>query len=297
VPWSMAQNQETTSTIGPTGEPFSNKGKQRAVEPTEHTPLLSSSTTGENYSDDESLRPSGPPTILARLAFVFLVSSVICIVIFFIFALIVWLYASHTTTQMKNIGDAMVVAGPFSVQLLNTSSGHPRLQLNAKAGLDVANALDLESSQDDRLSEKFRKSLMRWGVRKLHTVSVTLDAIHIQPKNAHPVDNLLVISIPPLTLPVAAEPSSDRGWLSNISIPLEIQPSWNMSLYEDFLKQAWELGTLGMNTEICEINVIGGSLHGNTWRKFVRMHVSNFRESISLRCERSNGILTFSTLT
>ncbi len=250
----------STSTSSPEGgdDRPGAKGKARAYSPydTERTPLLASG----------SGPPSGleltPPrrSLISRLLTVFLYSLLLCFLIFIVVAIIAYSYTSKAAGASPDqlIERAVVVRGPDRLDVLNvTAEGGIWLRVKGRIGVDAGSVLDVNTEEDDSMLRDLWKSLGRWGVHRLDTVSLNLTTIDISSRDNH----LANVTIPPLELHLTVNPPRDDTWLSPVTIPMYIQPTKNASALIAFLRESWRDGRMFLKANVGRAVVRGGGLH------------------------------------
>ena len=258
------------------------KGKRRAQDPTERTPLLGSSSRAEDLDTTPS---NSHRRLRSKLTTVFLVSLSLCIMSFVIVALFAWSYASRAShlTPEDVINQHLVLVGPNHVDIINiTDDGGIWLNVGGKIGLDAGSAIGIESDPEDGLFTDLWKIVGRWGVHRLERVSVQLSTITISPEHDRHA-TLMAIDIPPIELPLAVDPPRDTSWLTHISIPIHFQVTTNTTLLLQFLKDSWLHGSLAVYTNVGEAYIRGGSLNSDTWQSMFHGTLTNIRASIRMK--------------
>lgn len=262
------------------------KGKGRAHDPSERTPLLSHPSQSYTVPDEPPTPVIARRRLLSKLTFVFLVSLLLCIVAFVVLALLAWSYASRASNVSPDdiLNNALVFRGPDRINVLNiTSTGEIWVNLEARVGVDAGSILDVDSDPDEdaSLSRDIWKSIGRWGVRKLDRVSVSMSTVNLT-LAYDPSTILASVDIAPVEVALTADLPSDVSWLSRISVPLLIRPTSNSSVLLHFVREAWRTGSAAIETEVGSVVVRGGGLKQNSWRSVFHGQLSNVRAGIRL---------------
>ena len=260
------------------------KGKRRAQDPTERTPLLGSSSRVEGL-DTTPFNSHG--RLRSKLTTVFLVSLSICIVSFVIMALFAWSFASKAShlTPEDVIKQHLVLVGPNRVDILNiTDDGGIWLNVGGQIGLDAGSAIGIGSEPEDGLFIDLWKAVGRWGVHRLERVSVHLSTVTILPEHDRDA-TLMEIDIPPIELPLTVDPPRDTSWLTHISTPVHFQVTTNTTLLLQFLKDSWLHGSIAVSTRVGQAHIRGGSLNSDTWRSIFYSTLTNIRTSVHMKCK------------
>lgn len=264
------------------------KGKARAQDPTERTPLLGGTSqpplvldshNGEHTTINRRLR--------ARLTTVFLVTLSFCIFALVLFALLAWTYAARAArlTPEDIIKNDLVVQGPSRVDVLNISSdGGIWVKVEGQLGVDAGAAIGVNTDVQDSILTDIWKMLGRHGVRALGKVSVNMSTVTITPQYDTSIV-LLTIEIPPLEVPLTVDPPRDFSWLTTVSTPVFLKPTTDTTLLLRFLKESWQHGSFNVHADVGNATVRGGGLRGETWRSNLHSRLSNIRTSIRMKGE------------
>uniref|UniRef100_A0A8H7XTY0 Uncharacterized protein n=1 Tax=Psilocybe cubensis TaxID=181762 RepID=A0A8H7XTY0_PSICU len=259
------------------------KGKARAREPTERTPLLGS-TSGilEDAVESSNSRQRG---LRSQLLTVFVASFLICTVGLVLTILLAWSYASRASNldPQAIIKNNLVFRGPDRIDVLNiTKEGDIWLNIRGRVGLDAGSVIGVQSDENDNIFTDIWKSIGRWGVRALDVVSVNLTTISISPEY-DPTIVLATLDIPPVEIPLSVEPPNDVSWLTPMSQPVRVQISSNHSLLLQFVKNSWKNGVLSVRTSVGQANIQGGSLNSYDWRRRFSSKLSNIRTPLQIK--------------
>ncbi|KAJ7243606.1 hypothetical protein B0H12DRAFT_1221126 [Mycena haematopus] len=250
------------------------KGKRRAEDPTERTPLLASSST---------LDPDPPPNLarrrlLSKLTAIFLGTLLLSTLAL---ALLAWSYASRASHVSADdiLTSGLVFEGPDRVDVRNvTSSGALWVSVEARVGLDAGAVLGVNPGDDGLLSGVW-KGIGRWGVRRLDRVSVTMSAITLTSAAG---DVLATIEPAPLVVPLSAGPPPDASWLTRIETTVLIRPTANASALVHFVREAWAEGSVAVRADVGSVEVRGGALGEAGWRGVVHSVLSDVRTALRI---------------
>ncbi|KAG6895600.1 hypothetical protein C0992_000447 [Termitomyces sp. T32_za158] len=265
---------------------FPDKGKGRAENPTERTPLLegqsSSSTLVLNDDENATSRAESNRQLRSRLAKVFLVSLCLCIVAFAFLAMLAWSYASEVSRLSPDdvVRDALVIQGPDRVDVHKiTWSGEIWLTVNARLGVDAGIVAGVNSKPRDTVVSRWWKACGRWGIQLLDRVTLTLSTITITSRS-DPSIILASVSTSPMVVSLAADPPTDASWLTPVSIPVVIRPNNDTSAWIQFIRQSWRRGSIDVQANVGRAVVHGGSENEKTWRTWFYQKMSDVKTSI-----------------
>lgn len=266
------------------------KGKARAqdAEPTEHTPLLASTSTSLSSRDASIEHPHAQRRLYSRLLSVFLISLSVCILAFALVAIIAYSYGSHASQLPPEelLRRTLVVQGPDRVEVISASSTEGVLLLvSARVGLDVGSVVKVKRSEDDSYFEALWKSLGRWGIRRFDRITTTLSSIQVSPR-VHPDVVLATITPAPFEIPLTADPpSKDLGWLTPVEIQVRIQPTEDIPALLHFVRESWKIGYVSVQATVAQAVVHGGGLQGAGWRGLFAVSHTNIRPVINVQSE------------
>ncbi|KAJ7639709.1 hypothetical protein DFH06DRAFT_1053720 [Mycena polygramma] len=272
--------------------PHVDKGKGRALDPTERTPLLGSQSSTSVLDDDP------PPTVvrrrlLSKLTSVFLGSLVVTILVCVALALLVWSYAARASHVSADdiMNEGLVFEGPDRVDVLNiTWSGGLWVNVEARVGFDAGSVIGVNPSPDsDTFLVGIWKSIGRLGVRSLDRVSVNMSTIYLT-SQSDPLVILATIEPTPVVVPLTANPPSDSTWLTHISTPMLIRPTSNASALIHFVREAWREGSAAVKAEVGSVKVRGGALDESSWRSILHSALSNIRAALRIQIPPIPGI-------
>ncbi|KAI0634439.1 hypothetical protein C8Q77DRAFT_1056136 [Trametes polyzona] len=272
------------------------KGKARAhdVEPTEHTPLLASTSGSLSSSRDTSIEhPQAQRRLYSRLLSVFLISLSICVLGFVLVAIIVYSYSSHAsqTPPEAILQRALVVQGPDRVEVLSASETEGlSLLVSGRIGIDAGSVVGVKPSEDDGMLQGIWKSLGRWGIHRLNRVTTTLSSIQVSPR-AHPDVVLATITPSSVEVPLTANPPAQGlDWLTPVEIPVRIQPSRNVSDLLHFVRESWKNGFVSVQANVPRADIRGGGLHESGWRSLFSVSHTNVRPIINVKIPHIPGL-------
>lgn len=263
------------------------KGKQRARDPTEHTPLLGSSSALLNDAE-ASIPANSHRRLRTTLTTVFLVSLSICITLFVVIALLALSYASKASNLKPEdiVNHHLVFAGPDKVDVLNVTREGVWLHVHGRIGLDAGQAIDINTDLEDGPLRELWKAIGRWSVRTLDKVSVNMSTITVTPE--YDTAPLVLLDIAPLELPLSVDPPQDLSWLTPVSAPVHVRLTANNTHVIEFLKESWRNGVLSVRAEVGQARVRGGGLDRTSWRSTFHGQLSNIRTSIRIQSALSS---------
>ncbi|KAG6899539.1 hypothetical protein C0993_009320 [Termitomyces sp. T159_Od127] len=275
---------------------FPDKGKGRAQNSTERTPLLdgqsSSSTLVFNDHETATPREEFNRQLRSRLTMVFLVSLCLCIVSFALLAMLAWSYAAEVSKLSPDdvVRDALVLQGPDRVDVHKiTWSGEIWLTVNARLGLDAGIVTGVNSKPGDTLVSGWWKAFGRWGIQQLDRVTLTLSTITIASRS-DPSIILASVSASPMVVSLAANPPNDASWLTPVSIPVVIRPNNDTSAWIQFIRESWRQGSIDVQANVGRAVVHGGSENEKTWRTWVYQKMSDVKTSMHFRIPPIPGL-------
>ncbi|KZT26021.1 hypothetical protein NEOLEDRAFT_1113285 [Neolentinus lepideus HHB14362 ss-1] len=252
------------------------KGKQRATapEPDERAPLLGGPSL--RVLNDEEHTHHSRRRLWSKLCAVFVVSFLLCTVLFL--SLLVYSYrarAEHLTPE-DVINRGLYVAGPDRVDVLNiTAEEGIWVRVDGRIGVDAGLLMDVRrDEEEDGFFDEVKKGLGRWGIRRLRTVTVDSMTAEILSQYGQPI-LLATVTTAPVELPLTVDRPRDLSWLTNISIPILIQPTRNGSALLDFARHSWRDGFANIRAAVNHVQVHGGGLTDNGWRSRLRLDRPN----------------------
>ncbi|KAJ7118452.1 hypothetical protein C8R43DRAFT_1077421 [Mycena crocata] len=272
--------------------PVVDKGKRRAPDPTERTPLLGSQSSIP--LDDEPPNPTiARRRLLSRLVTIFLGTFAVTLLVFVALALLAWSYASRAShaTADDILNQGMVFQGPNRVDVLNiTWTGGIWVNVEARVGFDAGSVIGVNASPDgDAFFQDIWKAIGRWGVRSLDRVSVNMSTIYLT-SQSNPSVILATIEPTPVEVPLTANPPLDLTWLTHISTPLLIRPTTNTSALIQFVREAWRDGSAAVRAEVGNVEVHGGALSESSWRNLLHSQLSDVRTALRIQIPPIPGI-------
>ena len=264
------------------------KGKHREEVPTEHTPLLpSTSTQFSSYTGNEAHTPNlSSPSLRARLTFVFVSSLSLCITVFVILGLLAYSYAPQGSNASMDtiIKNAVVFRGPDQVDVLNvTAAGNVWLAVGIRIGVDAGSVIGVKKGSEDGLLVDVWKRLGRWGIRRLERVSVDVDETVNLTSTYDPTFLASVVS-QPLVLPLTPDaPSDDVSWLTNVSTVFLVRQTKNTTALIEFIRGSWRRGAIEVEVDVRRASVTGGGIKEESWRRKLHSVFLDIRQSVRLR--------------
>lgn len=278
-----------------------NKGKARAPSQisTEATPLLGTSRTHSYLADEEQVPADASHRerrhLCSLLVAVFLTTLCITVVIFIIVILLAYSYSSWISRVPPEdlIQRALVIRGPRRLDVLNvTTGGEIWLRAEVDVGVDAGDVMGVNEDEDDGLFTDIWKSIGRWGVKRMDSVTAQLSTINIS-SIAGEDHHLGSIQLPELTLPLTVNPPKNPSeWLTRMQIPVHIVPTNNASELLEFVQRCWRDGVIGIQTHVGEVRVHGGRVSENSWRRRLNV-VQNNVESV-IRLKSMCSLMSFS---
>ncbi|KAF9059664.1 hypothetical protein BDP27DRAFT_1341002 [Rhodocollybia butyracea] len=260
------------------------KGKGRAQDFTERTPLLAS---GSSTSIPHAEGSTPPP--LRRLGYrlfrVFLITLLICICALAVLILVAWKFSSRASDMSPQdiLDKALVVQGPDRVDVLNVSlSEGVWVNVQGRIGLDAGAIVGVDSDPHDGVMDKIWKYFGRLGVENMNSVSVWTSTATISSRSDSSVI-LASIDLPPMEIPLTVNPPTETTWLQAISVPVLVRPTTNASDLFHFALESWRNGYVAVKTEVPTVEVRGGKLTGTSWRNILHRQLYDVRTAFSLK--------------
>ncbi|GBE83381.1 hypothetical protein BKA93DRAFT_848176 [Sparassis latifolia] len=275
------------------GETHIDKGKARAAEPepTEGTPLLGSASAPYTSRDDLDSTPR-PRRLWSRLVTVFLISLSLCVLAFLLVIVVAYSYRSRASDISPDeiLQHALVVKGPSRVDVLNTTGdGGVWVNVHCKLGLDAGEVAGVNTAAGDNFVQGLWKSVGRWGIRQLDRVTVDLTEIGVFPES-DPSQSLTTITLPSLEIPLTANPPPDTTWLTEMIIPVLIQPTKDISVVMRFLRDSWRDSRIAVRTVVAQAFVQGGGLQDSGWRRNMQILRSDIRAVVHIQIPALPGL-------
>lgn len=269
------------------------KGKARAYSdplPTEHTPLLTASSSSSPAEIDPE--DNGPPSpipvrhrLYRRLFLVFSITFAVCATILIVLLLVAYSYSSRASNiTMEDILDrGLVVNGPDRVDVLNiTEDGRIWVQVEGRMGVDAGALIGINSADEDLVWKALWKGLGRWGVGKLDRVSVDLSAIKITPRGDRDTVLATLESVP-MQIQLTVDPPQDESWLTKMSFPVLITPTNQTSELVRFARDSWSTGVVNVGAIVASVAVTGGNTTKASWRNRLHLEKTNIETGIRIR--------------
>ena len=267
------------------------KGKQRAPtpEPSERTPLLPSSSSRVIHQSRPRSSPPEQPhqNLFRKLLIVFSTTLIACLIFLALVILFALSYSSRVSSlTVQDILDrGLVVEGPDRIDVLNvTREDGIWVRVEGRVGLDMGSILCIRPDDEDLVWTELWKSLGRWGVRRVGTISLELSQIAVTSSD-EPSPNLAVLVTPTIELPLSPDPPSDLGWLTRISIPINIHPTERTEDLIHFANESWMSGIVRFSSTIPSVRVIGGKVGEHTWKDSLSTKRSNVSIALAVKSE------------
>ena len=271
------------------------KGKARAIndnqEPTETSPLLASGSYIIHPDDDdlESASRSNHTSLLSTLTTVFLITLSISVLLALLLLSLAYSYAAKASHLSDNdiLNNGLVFRGPDAIDVLNVSHhGDVWLRLDGRVGFDAGAVIGVNSDISDNFWLNSWKTIGRWGIRNLDTVSLTLSSINVTSQH-DPSVQLASIQVPPFQIPLTANPPDDASWLTPMSLPVHIHPSHNVSAWIQFARESWRSGYAVAQVTVARADIQGGPLRRSSWRSVLRVDRSNVTVGLHMKSKSS----------
>ncbi|KAF8635581.1 hypothetical protein AX15_000231 [Amanita polypyramis BW_CC] len=268
------------------------KGKNRAQDPTEHTPLLSGSSN--SYSPAETT----PTTVISnrrlrsKLCYAFLFSFSFSVLTFIAAVLLAWSYAAKISNipPEELVATSVVFDYPSHVDVLGVEHGAIWLRVQAKLGVDAGAVLGIgRKPNGDNLFTKVWKLLGRWGVRRLDKVTVQMSPVHVTPEH----DSSLVLTsvqVSSLDVPLTPDPPPDKSWLTDVTVNLLLEPTHNTSLILQFLQSCWTHGQIDIHASLDAVSLRGGGILERSWRTLLDIELNKLRVPLHLKIPSLPGL-------
>ncbi|KAH9944882.1 hypothetical protein B0H21DRAFT_744960 [Amylocystis lapponica] len=283
------------STEVPPNEQHIDKGKARArsPDPDESTPLLGPAAGPVILGDDPEDVPYAR-RLYSRLVTVFVISLSLCIILFLILLLVAFSCRSRASNISPDevLQHALVVRGPDRVDVLNTTGdGGIWMRVHCRMGLDAGGLVGVKTAEGDNFMQDWWKSMGRWGIRQLDRVSVNLTSIVVSPEN-HPSQILTTIVLPPLEMPLTANPPPDTTWLTKVALPVLIRPTKDLSVLMRFVRDSWKEGKIDVRAVVGQAAVRGGGLEEGGWRSVLSVLHSDIQTAVHIQIPKLPGLPT-----
>ncbi|KAI0089594.1 hypothetical protein BDY19DRAFT_943148 [Irpex rosettiformis] len=277
----MASNEDNITRTSMKG-----KGRARPEDIDETTPLLASSS-GTHLEDDA---PPRRRHLASRLLSVFLFSLAFCIVGLVFLVLVAYSYGSRASDiSPEQIQRSVRFWGPDKLDVVKVGrDGSVSLEVRGRVGVDAAAVIGIQDDEDDDIFRYVWKSVGRWGVRQVDRISVNLSEVEVFTTRTHSL--LANVSIPPLEISLTVSPPQDDSWLTEVTIPILIVPTKNVSTLLEFIRESWRDGALQMTTETNCAAVHGGGLYEQSWRTRLRAVQTNIRMPIRVKIPAIPGL-------
>ncbi|KNZ71684.1 hypothetical protein J132_07596 [Termitomyces sp. J132] len=258
------------------------KGKGRADNPTERTPLLDGQSSTRTFVFNEhAVANPREESNRQLLSFSF-------------FAILAWSYAAEVSKMSPDdiVRDALVLQGPDHVDVHKiTLSGEIQLTVDARVGMDAGVVAGVNSQPGDSFMSGWWKAFGRWGIQQLDRVTVTLSTITLVSRSDASTI-LASISASPMVVPLAANPPTDASWLIPVSIPVIIRPNNDVSAWIRFIRKSWRQGSIDVQANVGQAVVHGGYENEKSWRTWFHQKMSDVRTSMRFQIPTIPGLPT-----
>ncbi|KAF7762077.1 hypothetical protein Agabi119p4_8670 [Agaricus bisporus var. burnettii] len=272
------------------------KGKRRAEEATERTPLLQNGASTSETLLDPTIPPSNRRRMRTILTTVFLVSLSLSILVAVLVAILAWSYAAKASNMSpeKVINDDVVLSGPFDINVLNTTDdGGLWLKFSGRIGFDAGDALGVNypifEEEHEGMFKRVWKAIGRWGIETLDKVVVDADTIIISPEHESSLV-LLEVKIAPIEIPLTADPPRwSNEWLTPIVAEVYVKPTKNTQSLSKFVIESWRKGTVDVGASAGQISIRGGGKEAS-WRSKFRGTMKNVQTILRLNIPALPGL-------
>ncbi|KIO21306.1 hypothetical protein M407DRAFT_29081 [Tulasnella calospora MUT 4182] len=256
--------------------PAINKGKGRASETDERTPLLANeegivdgessnvSTTADRHPRDGNANPWN-----RRI----LVGAILLLSTFFAGALVFAIGAGyHYASWVAHVNpeqlvkQGVVLKGPSNVEVVNVAEDHIELKVEGAVGIDADWIMGLER-EGGGLFGGARKSFGRWLVKRVDQVTVSLGQVELyapysRSQHRIPTDPLVSLRASPVTIPLTTRRGDfdavDDSWLTPISVPVFLAPNKNGSFIGEYAEEALKVRRLLATARVDWVKVDAG---------------------------------------
>lgn len=187
---------------------------------------------------------------------------------------------------------AVIVKGPYRLNILNvTEDGDIWVNVEGRVGVDAGSVVGVNSEQVDGFLRDIWKSLGRWGIRQLDSVTVTMTTIRISSENDYSTV-LATLDMSPMSISLTTEPPSDLSWLTTVTVPVHISPTHNLTTLMKFARDSWLDGIADTHVHVDQAVVQGGSLHEEGWRRSFEQQHTDIHRAIRIKggCSLVNNV-------
>lgn len=265
--------------------PTVDKGKQRAPAADETTPLLGQEGSGSHsYSASSSLVPEPEAYDWNRPI---LTVALLSLAVFFFTAFVFFITSGyHYASWVAHISPeelvqrGVVIKPPSNVEVLQVTNDAVVIQVDVAAGIDADWVLGLEQVQDSDLLGSARRWFGRWIAERVEEVTVTAADVRIYAPYSRmhhrvPTEPFITLKAAPVTVPLTTRRRSEYGindesWLTQLSLPIVIQPHHNGTVLMEYVQDALAMHRILVRVEADWAKVQGGSsIHWwNPWSHF-----------------------------
>lgn len=177
---------------------------------------------------------------------------------------------------------AVIVKGPYHLDVLNvTEDAGIWVNVECMVGVDAGSVIGVNRAQMDGIFSNIWKSLGRWGIRQLSSVTVKMSAVRISPENEYPTV-LASLDMSPMNIPLTTEPPPNLSWLTKAALTIHISPTHNLTALMKFVRDTWRDGRAAVHVHVEQATVQGGSLYENSWRRNFEQRLSDIHKAIHI---------------
>ncbi|KAF9011692.1 hypothetical protein BDQ17DRAFT_1344636 [Cyathus striatus] len=243
------------------------------------SPVLSEHTISQDKGKRRAIvspptneyNPNGTYFPIRKLTTIFLTTLTFTLIFFIALALLAWSYVARAEHIDPNeiLNNHITFRGP------DRNAGM-WLRVQGRLGVDAASAIG-----------DIWKSIGRWGVRRLDTVSVRLSSISVTAAD-DPTTVLAHLEMPSMRVPLSTDKGDAFGeeWLTKVQFPVFISPTKNTTALLHFLRESWRLGYVIVRAEVEEVTVRPGSVHTVDyvgWKGKFMKQLRNVRTGVKIK--------------
>lgn len=186
---------------------------------------------------------------------------------------------------------AVSLRGPDQVDVLNiTDNGSMWVNVTGRIGVDAGAMLGVHTEEDDGLLEGMYKSLMRWGIHHVKTVTFDLDTVSVSSDYGRHTSKLAMIESPTLEVPLTSDPPVDESWLHTMSATFFVSHTDDSAQIIRFVEDAWGSGSVKLQAHAPKVSIRGGSILGGSWRNRIKISRSDISTNIHVPIPHIPGL-------
>lgn len=283
------------------------KGKGKAVDSSERSPLLGSPSR-RHHDEDEPPATRSPiisPRIRSHL--LTLIIALISVFLAFILFLILLAYSfKPSETELDALpSTAFKYTPPESISVLNVTEDGILLNITLRCGIDADRVLGVQEwdGKEDRVKAEGNGSrgvgaawwecVRRWTAHRMlaqlpsQAISVqSNESIYIYPRHSSPL--LSVILTSPLSLPLVSGAQSNPDWLQPTTFTALAKPLVSTGQLWDFVQHIWAEGEVRVDVGLSRVEA---QPDGDIWwAKYGRMVKENLALKVDMPGECVLGL-------